>query len=541
MPDFGTLISDARGILHDVSKHGFDAFRGALSDPMNITDQTLSDSFTTTFSVFQKSLSEKYGIDIEGGISIENLGEQLKDQLVSTGGRLAAEAIAGYGLKYAANLEGPLGLLVGEALSILSSEIAFALTRGTEYKTGQWVFIDCGLKNRMINAIPKVVQFGKTFDFSFQNLGVMDVPDELDYKSEAKHAIGFILQKEGSGYEWSVFSFYTGKEEKLHEDKLRPCPESFATKLDEDPDFSQVREVLFLKEHDPTLRSYIPTNPGEIVIYNGSPYSIVAQSGNEWFIKSSDGVTVRCQEQDLMPGKTLTSQRWQNDKLHLGGYEQSGFFSGEWVWVPAGDFVDELIGRRKRRLAAIPEALSIKQSDNRILALVKTIQGKKIEVVRAYDGQVLNEDWEEVSPASDEVQGLLNRDKYCGNWRSRVMEGANPTQVTPGESRPMLTLGLGEFSSEKLIKIENPETPNDTDTFGAVAHGNEGVADVLRVEQIAENDQLEDALRLGDGAYEAHWSTEEDRVAIKSSEKSGGGPGALMLVGGVIILWALYS
>jgi hypothetical protein len=104
MPDFGTLISDARGILHDVSKHGFDAFRGALSDPMNITDQTLSDSFTTTFSVFQKSLSEKYGIDIEGGISIENLGEQLKDQLVSTGGRLAAEAIAGYGLKYAANL-----------------------------------------------------------------------------------------------------------------------------------------------------------------------------------------------------------------------------------------------------------------------------------------------------------------------------------------------------------------------------------------------------------------------------------------------------
>ena len=126
----------------------------------------------------------------------------------------------------------------------------------------------------------------------------MDVPDDLDYKTEAKHAIGFILEKEDSGYEWSVFSFLTGKEEKIHEEKIRPCPKSFAAKLDSDPDFSQVREVLFLKEHDPTLRSYIPTSPGEIVIYQGSPYVIVTQSGNEWFIKSSDGTTIRCTEQD---------------------------------------------------------------------------------------------------------------------------------------------------------------------------------------------------------------------------------------------------
>ena len=96
MPDFGTLISDAKGILHDVSKHGFDSFRGALSDPMNITDTTLSDSFTTTFSIFKEKIAEKYGIDIEGGISLENLGEQIKGKLLSTGGRLVAETVAGY-------------------------------------------------------------------------------------------------------------------------------------------------------------------------------------------------------------------------------------------------------------------------------------------------------------------------------------------------------------------------------------------------------------------------------------------------------------
>jgi hypothetical protein len=542
MPDFGTLITDARGILHDVSKHGFDAFRGALSDPMNITDTTLSDSFTTTFSLFKEKLGEKYGINVEDGISLEDLGQQLKEQLVSTGGRMAAEAVVGYALTAATELaiEGPLGLIVTEGLTIISSELIFALTKGTEYKTGQWVFIDYGLKNRLINAIPKVVEFGKTFDWSFSQSGFMDVPDDLDYKTEAKHAIGFILEKEDSGYEWSVFSFLTGKEEKLHEDKLRPCPESFATKLDADPDFSQVREVLFLKEHDPTLRSYIPTNPGEIVIYQGSPYVIVTQSGNEWFVKSSDGTTIRCTEQDLMPGKTLTSQRWENDKLHLGGYEQDGFFSGEWVWIPAGDFVKELIGGKKRRLAAVPDALSRMQADNKILGLVKTIEGRNLEVVRAYDGKVLMEDWGEISPASESVQGLLNRDKYCGNWRFRVLEGANPTQVTPGESRPMLTLGLGELSDESLQKVESPEETPIKDRFSAVAEGVEGVADVIQSEQISKADEMEDALMLGDGRYEVHWSTEEDRLSA-STTSSGGGSGAMLLVVGALVLWTIYS
>ena len=542
MPDFGTLITDARGILHDVSKHGFDAFRGALSDPMNITDATLSESFTTTFSLFKEKLGEKYGIDVEGGTSLEDLAGQLKEQLLSSGGRMAAEAVVGAALTAVTELalEGPLGLLVTEGLTIISSELIFALTKGTQYKTGQWVFIDCGLKNRMINAIPKIVEFGKTFDWSFSQNGVMDVPDDLDYKTEAKHAIGFVLQKEDSGYEWSVFSFLTGKEEKLHEDKLRPCPESFAKKLDEDPDFSQVREVLFLKEHDPTLRSYIPTNPGEIVIYEGSPYVIVTQSGNEWFVTSSDGTTIRCTEQDLMPGKTLTSQRWENDKLHLGGYAQDGFFSGEWVWFPAGDFVQQLIGGKKRRLAAVPDSLSRMQADNRILGLVKTIEGRHLEVVRAYDGKVLMEEWRDISPASENVQGLLNRDKYCGDWRSRVLEGANPTQVTPGENRPMLALGLGELGDESLENVEKPEETPIQDRFSSVAHGTEGVQDVIKGEKISKADEMEDALMLGDGRYEVHWSTEEDRLSA-STASSGGGSGAMLLVVGAIVLWTLYS
>ena len=90
MPDFGTLIADSRGVLHDVSKHGFDALRGALSKPLNTSDSILTDSFQQTFSNFKESLASKYGLDPEEGLSLENIAEQLREQLFTTGGRMEA-------------------------------------------------------------------------------------------------------------------------------------------------------------------------------------------------------------------------------------------------------------------------------------------------------------------------------------------------------------------------------------------------------------------------------------------------------------------
>ena len=218
MPDFGTLIADSKGILHDVSKHAFDAVYSELGHGLTTNDAPLVESFTQAFSSFKRNIGEKYGVNLEDGVTLEDVGRQLKDQLMTTGGRLAAEAIAGYGIKAAAELEGPLGLLVSEGLSIIASEITFALVKGEEYLPGQWVFLDYGIKNRLINQAPKVVQIAQSFDL-FSASEMLDIPDELDYLPEAKHSVGFILQKEESGYEWSVFSFYTGHEEKLHAPK----------------------------------------------------------------------------------------------------------------------------------------------------------------------------------------------------------------------------------------------------------------------------------------------------------------------------------
>jgi hypothetical protein len=66
------------------------------------------------------------------------------------------------------------------------------------------------------------------------------------------------------------------------------------------------------------------------------------------------------------------------------------------------------------------------------------------------------------------------------------------------------------------------------------------VADVIQSEQISKADEMEDALMLGDGRYEVHWSTEEDRLSA-STTSSGGGSGAMLLVVGALVLWTIYS
>ena len=538
MPDWGTFIADSKGILHDVTKTAFDAYHQKSTDrPLNASNPLLRDGFQNVVSVFKEKIQKKLGVDPEAGLSLEEIGGQMQKQLLAAGSRMALETAAGYGLKYAADLEGPLGLLLSEALTIVTSEITFALTKGEQYLPGQWVFLDCGLKTRMINSIPKVIELASQFDvFSANTVGV--VPEDLDYSTEAKHAIGFILGQEDSGYEWSVFSFYTGKEEKIHEDKLRPCPRPFAEKLDNDPDFSQVREVLFVKEHDPTLQSYVPTEPGQQVFYKGKPFFILEQAGEEYEIIGANGETVQCKVTDLVAGKTETSQKWNHDEIALGHYRQDGLFSGEWVWVTANDLVDKLMQPSRRKLGAVdgvPDALRNIQADNMVLAMVETIEGSTVHLSRAYDGQKIDKRFGDVFPASDRVQGLLDRDKACGNWKLRVLEGGSSTEITPGSTHPLLTLGLGEASQEELSALRGPEEQKPPLVSGGVSSGRSQLADIQ--EDIDRQDLANEVQLLADTPVTAESFSKQQ----KETSEAGPSSGSMMLVVGAIAIWMLYT
>ena len=60
MPDYGTYVTDAKGVLHDLTRHAFDAYNSRdKASPLNVTYPSLRANFTTTYSVFKKHISQK--------------------------------------------------------------------------------------------------------------------------------------------------------------------------------------------------------------------------------------------------------------------------------------------------------------------------------------------------------------------------------------------------------------------------------------------------------------------------------------------------
>ena len=244
---------------------------------------------------------------------------------------------------------------------------------------------------------------------------------------------------------------------------------------------------------------------------------------------------MRCTSADLTAGKTETSVRWKNDEVDTRGYNQEGFYSGEWVWVDAGGFIDHIITSKKRRLAAVPAALSGLEEDSKILALVRSVEGENLNLVRAYDGSVVKSEWGATCPATEDIQGLLNHTKHFSEWRSRVLEGGNPRNITPGEFRPDITLGLGDFVKKKPVTI----TPDEIVGDKTVAYGAEGIpaaeeqelVDLL--DEIEENKQLYGTLQEVGETYEVG--------PERSSGPSSSSSGPMLLVLGAIVLYAAFS
>ena len=282
------------------------------------------------------------------------------------------------------------------------------------------------------------------------------MPDELDYKSEAKHTVGFFLgiDKE-SPYMLSVFSFRTGKEILIHEEKIRAVPPAFAEKLDKNPDFSAVREVRFLKDHDPTLKTYLPTEPGDHVYLNGEKVTIVEVEGTQYCVEDGDGSHFYVQAGDLVAGKTISTARWNPKSLgSFTSISPDTIYEGEWVWIDAGALVQNLIDHTRRRDLVVPPELEKMRADNKVLALVKSIHGGHVEVVRAFDGEELDLEVNQVLGSSNSIEKTLDHDVKLAKWKTKTLLGIDPHLNPPGTVHPMLTLGLGELDDELLAELK---------------------------------------------------------------------------------------
>ena len=100
MPDFGTFITDAKGVVHDLLKHRFDAT--SHDTALTYASPLLTHSVDEAFGKFKESVGKKLGLDIKE-FSMESIGEQIKEQLFETGTRLTTEAVLGAATKYLGN------------------------------------------------------------------------------------------------------------------------------------------------------------------------------------------------------------------------------------------------------------------------------------------------------------------------------------------------------------------------------------------------------------------------------------------------------
>ena len=77
-----------------------------------------------------------------------------------------------------------------------------------------------------------------------------------------------------------------------------------------------------------------------------------------------------------------------------------------------------------------------------------------MNLVRAYDGESIAVDQERVVGTTNGMQKTMSQQKGMGSWRVNVLEGKDQHILPPGESHPMLALGLGELDDEQIRALE---------------------------------------------------------------------------------------
>jgi len=263
-------------------------------------------------------------------------------------------------------------------------------------------------------------------------------------------------------YTWQVFNYETGNEEALHEDKIRPANDALAKQLDESPEFSTVREVKFLKDHDPTLKSYIPSDPGDTVWFKQEAWTIIEAFGQEYLVENKSGERARVGRDELKAGKKLHSANWNRSEIGRGSFTSLSpdtVFSGQWVWVPAGKMFAATLKDTdtRRRLSHLRgEQLDIDE-DHSVLAIVEYVEGEEVHLVRAYDGKHIVDQISDVHGVKSDVANTLNHSPSSKIYKKRVLEGKDTTIVPLGATKAALALGIGapdltDFAETKMVE-----------------------------------------------------------------------------------------
>ena len=541
MPDWGTWISDAKGSLHNISKNAFDSMSTSSRQPLNATNKILTESFDKTWTSFKGHIASDYGInmDVEGGLGIEDVAAQLTKGIGQNIARVGTEALVGGVLaKVSGAAEGPLGILISDIITVAGVEFATALFDYQSFKPGQWVLLDLGSRPRRVNKDPKVIQIKE--GQSIWGDKFIDVPDDVEYEEEAHHGIGFVMGPKGPEV-WTVFSFETGNEQDFESNKIRPAGDEIAKKLDDNPEFSIIREVRFLKDHDPTMKSYLPTDPGTFVFLGKERLMIVSVRGKEYVLEGADGSRVHANADQLIAGERSNSSSWLRGKNTTSGFlslSPDTIYSNQWVWIPASAaFVSQVNDTLRRRLGAVEGVQDQLTEGHDILAICTYLKDKDAKVVRAYDGIQLTVPIADVHGVSADVTSILNKSPTSKIFKKRVSQGQVTTFMPLGSTKPELSLGIGvstrHADADMKAFMTRRENEDPTQNQEVVRTGASRAAQEKK--RVSWQDSLDDV---------TNYRNVDTRLKVGfapgETESAGGGGGmGMMLVAGLVIFVAM--
>lgn len=104
-----------------------------------------------------------------------------------------------------------------------------------------------------------------------------------------------------------------------------------------------------------------------------------------------------------------------------------------------------------------PDVTGQLSPDGKILALITSIEGDTVNLVRAYDGKQITDKIEDVSAA---LESTLDHNKAAGYWKRKTLKGRDATHNPIGVTLPAIALGYGE--SDLLVPRNAGMAPHMT-------------------------------------------------------------------------------
>ena len=439
--DFGTLITDAFGKFHDISKGAFDSY--SMKHEGNY-EPGFSALVEKGFPGACQDVLKKFGVSAD---TLETFGtENWTDKVVSYLEDLTIDGIAG--IAPVAAEAGPVGV----ALSVVAAtatpllkefwksvKTKFNETPQQNYRSGQWVGIDNGksaavkgLHNALDNIFDKRRRmFG--IDYSRPPQLLEDEEELLEQQAGELENIstGFYLGPGTTDDTIQVFNLLKSRDEQLPIKNVRPLGQGEAKKLDDSEVWSEIRLLRFNEERSELLQG--PNcDPGSEVVYNGEPFFVVKNVGDLIQIEHKHThVQQTVPYEELSAGRREHNNAWNYTARAPRTFDSAGeaaYSQGDYVWIPPLDEIRAEFPFCTRQLACIQFL-----SGNTWIGYT-AVDGTKVQ-------RALSDD--SVFAVTDDLRSTLEQTRTFAVFRDAVVRGHDLTNNAAGRDPHFTNLCLG--------------------------------------------------------------------------------------------------